>query len=94
MAAGAAFIAPFVGRMISNGRDGIAEVLAMQQAIEASGSDLEILAGSLRTPEQILELAFGGVRNMTFAPGVWDLFFKDELTAQSVEEFHALATTA
>ncbi|MCS5720615.1 hypothetical protein N1028_04030 [Herbiconiux sp. CPCC 203407] len=93
MASGAAFLAPFVGRMIAAGRDGIGEIVSMQSAIDATGSALQLLAGSLRTPEQILELASAGVRNFTFGPPVWDLFFTDELTAGSVEQFHELASS-
>jgi transaldolase len=92
LASGAAYIAPFVGRMIASGRDGIATVLEMQQAVTASGASLQVLAGSLRTPEQILTLAQGGVQNMTFSPEVWDLFFTDELTAASVDQFEELAS--
>lgn len=92
IASGASYIAPFVGRMIASGRDGIATVLQMQSALTASGASLQILAGSLRTPEQILTLSQGGVQNMTFGPDVWDLFFEDELTAASVAQFEALAS--
>jgi transaldolase len=94
MASGATYLAPFVGRMTAAGRDGIAEIVRMQQAIDATGSPLEVLAGSLRTPEQILELATAGVRNFTFGPPVWDLLFDDELTAGSVEQFHELASNS
>lgn len=88
---GAAFVAPFVGRMITAGRDGIAEVIAMQSAIDAAGSSLRILAGSLRTPEQILGLARAGVEHFTLGPPVWDLFFGDELTTAAVTQFEELA---
>jgi transaldolase len=91
MASGATYLAPFVGRMIAAGRDGIAEIVRMQRAIEATGSPLDVLAGSLRTPEQILELAEAGVSHFTFGPPVWDLFFDDELTAASVAQFEELS---
>jgi len=94
MASGATYLAPFVGRMISSGRLGVEEVTVMQRAIEASGSPLQVLAGSLRTPEQVLALAVAGVQNMTFGPDVWDLFFNDELTAASVTQFEELATSS
>jgi len=93
MASGAAYLAPFIGRMDANGRDGMAEVRAIQHAIDASGSPLQVLAGSLRTPGQILTLASAGVKNVTFSPAIWDAFFADELTAESVEQFEQLAST-
>ena len=92
MASGATYLAPFVGRMDANGRDGMSVVHEIQRAIDGSQSSLQVLAGSLRTPEQILSLASVGVRNVTFSPAVWDAFFTDDLTAQSVEQFHALAS--
>lgn len=92
IAAGATFIAPFVGQMTAAGRDGLAETLAMQRATESTGSATRVLAGSLRTPAQMLELAIGGVRHMTLSPPVWDSSFEDELTAAAVDKFHSLAT--
>ncbi|MEZ2390669.1 transaldolase family protein [bacterium RCC_150] len=92
IASDASYLAPFVGRMIAAGRDAVAEITRMQQVIDATKSDLEILAGSLRTPSQVLDLASAGVRNVTLGPPVWDLFFNDELTHASVERFEELAT--
>lgn len=94
IASGASYMAPFVGRMIAAGRDAVAEISRMQQAINATGTELEILAGSLRTPGQILDLATAGVRNVTLGPPVWDLFFNDELTRASVERFEELSTVS
>jgi transaldolase len=92
IASGATYTAPFLGRMIAAGRDGIAEVTRMQAVIGATGSPLELLVGSLRTPEQVVALASAGVRNFTMGAAVWDLFFSDELTAESVAQFENLAT--
>lgn len=92
IASGASYLAPFVGRMIAAGRDAVADITRMQQVIDATKSGLEILAGSLRTPSQVLDLASAGVRNVTLGPPVWDLFFNDELTRASVERFEELAT--
>lgn len=89
MAAGAQFIAPYLGRMNDAGRDGYAEIAAMQRMIEASGSKLEILVASLRTPKDAARLAEIGVTHFTLAPQVWDMFYDDELTAAAVESFEA-----
>lgn len=92
IASGATYTAPFLGRMIAAGRDGVAEVSRMQDVIDGTGAGLRLLVGSLRTPEQIVALASRGVRNFTMGAPVWDLFFADELTATSVAEFEQLAT--
>ena len=89
MAAGAHFIAPYLGRMNDAGRDGYAEIGAMQRIIEAGGSKLKVLVASLRTPADATRLAEIGVTHFTLAPKVWDLFFDDELTASAVETFEA-----
>jgi TalC/MipB family fructose-6-phosphate aldolase len=87
MAAGAQFIAPYLGRMNDAGRDGLAEIAAMQRMIEADGSELKILVASLRTPVDATRLAEIGVSHFTLAPEVWDQFFDDELTAAAVKVF-------
>jgi fructose-6-phosphate aldolase 1 len=92
LASGAAYTAPFLGRMIAAGRDGIAEVQRMQAVIDGTRSDLRLLVGSLRTPEQIVALASVGVRDFTMGAAVWDQFFVDELTAATVAQFEELAT--
>lgn len=94
MASGATYFAPFVGRMEAAGRDPFAEIGRMQAALAATGSPLRTLAGSLRTPEQILTLAQLGVTAFTFGPPVWEQFWGDELTAASVAQFEELASTS
>lgn len=92
MATGASYFAPFIGRMDAAGRAGMTETLAAQQALTGSGSELRVLAGSLRTPEQMLELAAAGVQHMTLGPAVWDLFFTDQVTADATANFERLAS--
>lgn len=89
MAAGAHFIAPYLGRMNDAGRDGFAEISAMQRIIEAGGSELKILVASLRTPADATRLAEIGVSHFTLAPKVWGQFFEDELTAAAVDAVEA-----
>ena len=44
-AAGATYIAPYLGRLNDAGRQGIAEVLAMQEVLAATGSATKVLVG-------------------------------------------------
>ncbi len=87
IAAGAAYLAPYLGRMNDAGRDGFAEIAAMQQVLEASGSSLRVLAASLRSPVDAQRLAAVGVRDFTLAPQVFERLFDDPLTAAAVEAF-------
>jgi transaldolase len=91
MAAGAAYIAPYFGRMGDAGRDGLQEIGRMQQAISASGSTTRILVASLREPSDALALAALGVRDLTMAPATWSKFFTDPLTEAAVEVFEKAA---
>ena len=47
-AAGATYIAPYLGRLNDAGRDGIAEVLAMHEVLAGTGSATKILLASIR----------------------------------------------
>jgi transaldolase len=87
IAAGAAYLAPYLGRMNDAGRDGFAEIEAMQRVVAASGSPLRVLVASLRSPADALRLAQAGVGDFTTAPGVFARFFDDELTAGAVAVF-------
>lgn len=87
MAAGASLIAPYLGRMNDAGRDGFAEIEAMQRVVDASGSSLRILVASLRTAADVLRLAEVGVRDFTLAPAVWAELAADPLTDAAVAEF-------
>ena len=89
IAAGAAFLAPYLGRMNDAGRDGVGEIAAMQRVIAASGSPLRVLVASLRSPSDALGLAQAGVRDFTTAPAVFARFFDDDLTAAAVATFEA-----
>ncbi|NKF31530.1 transaldolase, partial [Pseudomonas sp. BGM005] len=84
---GATYAAAFIARMDAAGRDGIGEAVSMQRAIDATGCPLRLLAGSLRTPAQILALARAGVSHVTFAPEVWDGFFDDPATGAATDAF-------
>lgn len=87
IAAGAHFIAPYLGRMNDAGRNGSGEIASMQRAIDASGSSLKVLVASLRSPQEAQKLAELGVTEFTLAGKAWQAFFADPLTAAAVEVF-------
>lgn len=90
-AAGARYIAPYLGRMGDAGRDGHEEVVAMQEALDGVGGDTEILLASIRSISQVLELSRHGVSAYAVNPAVLDELFADELTAQAVATFEQAA---
>ena len=84
-AAGATYIAPYLGRMTDAGRDGMGDVLAMQEILAGTGT--KILLASIRDVPSMVALARRGVECFTFAPAVAHEFFADELTADAVRTF-------
>lgn len=84
---GARYIAPYLGRMNDAGRDGVAEIGAMRALVAGSGTD--VLAASLRTPNDIVALAVRGVPFFTAAPSVILAALQDDVSDSSAEEFEA-----
>ena len=86
-AAGATYIAPYLGKLQEAGRDAIGDITAMQQLLSNTGSSTKILLASIREVASIVELARHGVDCFTMGPGVAEQLFTDELTAQAVQIF-------
>lgn len=84
-AIGAEFIAPYLGRLDDAGRDGVAEIGAMHDALD--GTDTSVLAASLRTPDAIVTLAARGVRAFTAAPDVIWALLQDDTSDTSAATF-------
>jgi TalC/MipB family fructose-6-phosphate aldolase len=82
-------VAPYVGRMTDAGRDGVASVIAMQQAIGREPT--RILAASLRSGDDIAGLAAAGVPDFTLGGPLARAVLDDELTSRAVEEFESAA---
>ncbi|SDJ05142.1 transaldolase family protein [Nonomuraea jiangxiensis] len=90
-AAGATYLAPYVGRMADAGRPAIEEVTAMQRLLDATGGPTRVLAASLRTTADVVTLAGAGVRHFALAPAVAERLFGDPLTEAATAEFEAAA---
>jgi transaldolase len=86
-AAGAAYAAPYLGRMEDAGRDGRDAVLAMHAILRGSGSGTRLLVASLRGADRIVDLARQGLDTFTFGPDVADALLRDELTNAAAAEF-------
>jgi transaldolase len=82
-------VAPYVGRMTDAGRDGVASVIAMQQAIGSEPT--RILAASLRSADDIARLAAAGVPDFTLGGELARAVLDDDLTRSAVADFEAAA---
>lgn len=66
-ALGAAYIAPYLGRINDQGRDGAAAVIAMQRSLSGLGSSVRLLVASLRQPGELSHLAAEGLNTFTIS---------------------------
>ncbi|HEX6677435.1 MAG TPA: transaldolase family protein [Actinomycetes bacterium] len=90
-AAGATYIAPYLGRLNDAGRDGVAEVTAMQEVLAATGASTKILLASVRDVPSMVKLARRGIDCFTIGPPVAEAFFAEHLTAAAVAAFEDAA---
>jgi transaldolase len=90
---GAAYAAPYLGRMSDAGRDGPAEVRAMHEILTFTGSTTRLLTASLRQADQVVDLARQGLDTFTFGPGVAKQLLKSDLTDAAAADFQRAAET-
>jgi TalC/MipB family fructose-6-phosphate aldolase len=90
-AAGASYIAPYLGQMQSHGLDGYAEIVAMHEALTATGGTTRVLLASVRDVAAVARLARHGIRHATMSPAVAEGFFTDELTEAAARTFEEAA---
>ena len=86
-ALGAAYIAPYLGRINDQGRDGHAELLTMQRALGAIGSGTRLLVASLRSPGDLTRLAAGGCDTFTISPAIAAALLDNPHTAAAAAQF-------
>jgi TalC/MipB family fructose-6-phosphate aldolase len=86
-AAGATYIAPYLGKLQEAGRDAVGEVTAMQEVLAATGSPTKVLLASIRDAASVVQLARRGVDHFTMGPAVAEQLFAEELTAQAARVF-------
>ena len=87
-AAGAEFVAPYVGRADDSGRDGIALV---RQMTAVSRGETRVLAASLRSASAVVDATAAGAHDVTMAPAVAAAVLGDDLTLAAAAEFEAIA---
>ncbi|MEL4503995.1 transaldolase family protein [Luteococcus sp. H138] len=88
-ALGVRYLAPYFNRMNLAGRDALAEIRAMTQAVPQDGGGPLVMAASVKSAEQVMQLVGVGVRVFTLPPSVIAELFDDELTCRAVLDFEA-----
>lgn len=84
---GLQWIAPYVGRITDNGGSGVGAVTAMQAMLASSGT--RILAASLRSVDNITDLALAGVADFTVGVPLARSILDNDLTDRAVGEFNS-----
>jgi transaldolase len=88
---GAEYIAPYLGRMIDNRKNGLEEVARMQRIVNGMGSKTRILVASIRDLKQMSTLMEYGMNTFTFNPDLARDMFRDPLTIAAAAEFEECA---
>lgn len=87
-AAGASFIAPYVGRMTDNNRDGIEQSIKMARILDGTG--VRVLAASLRSADDVAELAAAGIPDFAISADLLEKMLADDLSVTAAKEFEVL----
>ncbi len=88
---GAAYAAPYLGRMLDAGQPGRDIVLAMHEILKTTGGASRLLVASLRQAAQVVDLAQLGLDTFTFGAAVAAELFTSDLTDQAAAQFQAAA---
>ena len=88
--AGARYVIPYINRLTKAGGDGSGLVKAMREVIETSGSCAEILAASLKSPQEVVSALLSGAHHVTAPLKVIEEMAENNLTAEALAEFAAV----
>jgi transaldolase len=91
IALGAAYAAPYMGRMSDAGLDGPGEVLAMQQMINRLQSPTRLLVASIRQLSDLANLAQHDVDTFTLLPPLLEEMLNNPLTIKAADDFEQKA---
>ena len=86
---GAAYAAPYLGRLNDAGVDGLALIGRMQALVAASGSPMRLLVASIRSRQAYLDLLALGVGAITIPPALFTELMDHEATIAAERGFLA-----
>ncbi len=85
--AGARYVIPYVNRLTGAGGDGPGLVKTMREIVSESG--VEILAASLKSPQEVVSALLSGAHHVTAPLKVIEEMAESQLTAEALAEFAA-----
>lgn len=86
-AAGASYVAPYVGRIEDAGEDAIGLVRDIHSLYAVHGANTKIVAASIRTPAQATAALLAGAHAVVVFYDVFRRLFESELTQESIAGF-------
>lgn len=86
-ALGVRYLAPYFNRMQVAGRDALEHIRTMTEAVPQDGSGPLVMAASVKSAAQVVELVRAGVRVFTLPPAVIADVFADQLTTDAIGVF-------
>lgn len=86
-AAGASYVAPYVGRIEDAGQDAIGLVRSIAQLYNMHGIETKIAAASVRTPAQAEASLLAGAHAIVVFYDVFQQLFESDLTQASIDGF-------
>ncbi len=85
--AGARYVLPYVNRSARLLGDGLALVRQMRAVIDACNSPLEIIAASVKSPEEAVATLLAGAHHLTLPLAVIEAMGEHPLSRQAIDEF-------
>ncbi len=85
--AGATYVSPFIGRLNDISSDGNSLISKIAEIFEVHSIDTEIIAASIRSPEDAVDAALAGAHIATIPYGVINQMIKHPLTEAGIERF-------
>ena len=85
--AGASFISPFIGRLDDIGQRGMQVVEELVKIKSNYGFKAEVLVGSIRHPQHVLEAALAGADIATMPPEIMEKMIQHPLTDAGLKRF-------
>jgi transaldolase len=86
---GAPFILPYVNRSTRLLGDGISLVQSMRAVIDAANSNTQIIAASLKTPDEAISTLLAGAHHLTLPIHLIETMGNHSLSDKAIEEFRA-----
>ncbi|ARU51347.1 TalC/MipB family fructose-6-phosphate aldolase [Cellulosimicrobium cellulans] len=93
-AAGAGWVAPYVGRMGDLGLDGVEQTVDLHATLRASGQGCRVLAASLRDTTQVAALAARGIEDFTLSTALCSALLENPDTVAAAAQFETDARAA